>query len=84
MVNLIRSQEVKPVNFYVNVGSYERVVGKTLLPDPELDFVECNRRLDRALAQKRYKYVYREFHTGHSWGNWRVHLKDGLIYFFGK
>jgi enterochelin esterase family protein len=30
-----------------------------------------------------YPVFYREYHEGHSWGNWRAHLADALEYFFG-
>jgi len=36
------------------------------------------------LSEKGYSYTFREFPEGHSWGNWRGHLSDMLIDFFGK
>ena len=35
------------------------------------------------LEAKQYPFLYREYHEGHSWGNWRAHLADALEYFFG-
>lgn len=31
-----------------------------------------------------YEYRYREYHEGHSWGNWRAHLGDALMMFFAS
>ena len=35
------------------------------------------------LESRGYPFVYREYHEGHSWGNWRARVKDALEYFFG-
>jgi enterochelin esterase family protein len=31
------------------------------------------------IQSKGYQYIYREYNEGHSWGNWRAHIDDGLI-----
>lgn len=36
------------------------------------------------LQSRGYEYFYREYHEGHSWGNWRAHVDDALIFFFGN
>jgi enterochelin esterase-like enzyme len=36
-----------------------------------------------ALAEKGYDFVYKEYPEGHTWGNWRRHLIDALIHFYG-
>jgi enterochelin esterase-like enzyme len=28
--------------------------------------------------------LYREFNEGHSWGNWRAHIDDMLVFFWGE
>jgi len=34
------------------------------------------------LREKGYNYQFREWHEGHSWGNWKAHLKWPLVQFF--
>ena len=45
-------------------------------------FVPSNRSLRDALESHQYNYAYAEFNEGHSWGNWRAHLDDLLIFLF--
>jgi enterochelin esterase-like enzyme len=40
--------------------------------------------MQEVLKKKNYDFVYREYPEGHTWGNWRRHLIDALIHFFGK
>jgi hypothetical protein len=75
--------EHKPIRLYVDVGIYERAVGASFLPSKENDFLMANRRFKTVLEQKNYNFVYHEYFEGHTWGNWRRHLIDGLIHFFG-
>ena len=84
MINLVKESEKKNFRSYVDVGTYEEKVGATLLPPDELNFTVGNRELKKALEEKGYDFVYKEYHEGHTWGNWRRHLIDSLIYFFGK
>lgn len=82
MIRLIEESEPVPVRLYVDVGTYETVVGAGLLPEAERDFLAANRRLRDALAARGYDFVYAEYPEGHTWGNWRAHLIDGLRHFF--
>lgn len=82
LINLISESETKPIKFYIDVGTYEKRVGANLLPESEGNFTECNRLLKKVLEQKNYKYTYKEYPEGHTWGNWRRHLIDALISFF--
>lgn len=84
LINLFKSSEKKPVKLYVDIGTYEKNVGASFLPSAETNFTEGNRRFNQVLEEKEYDFVYREYHEGHTWGNWRRHLIDALIYFFGK
>lgn len=34
------------------------------------------------LQSRGYTYEYREYHEGHSWGNWRAHIDNALEMFF--
>jgi enterochelin esterase family protein len=84
LINLIRNSERKQIRLFVDVGTYERKVGASFLPDEETDFLEANRRCKKALEEKQYDFIYKEYYEGHTWGNWRRHLIDALIYFFGE
>jgi enterochelin esterase family protein len=84
LINLFRSSERKPLNLYIDIGTYEKNVGASFLPAGETNFTEGNRRLKQVLEEKGYDFIYHEYHEGHTWGNWRRHLIDALIYFFGK
>jgi len=61
-----------PVKIYLDVGTYDIAA---LIP--------MARAFAPMLASKGYEHIYREYHEGHSWGNWRAHLDDALIFFFG-
>jgi enterochelin esterase-like enzyme len=61
----------EPIDFYIDTG----VIG---------DLDEDNRRMRDILEMKGYNLMYQEFDEGHSWGNWRAHLDDMLIFFWGK
>jgi enterochelin esterase-like enzyme len=82
MIRLIEETEPVPIRLYVDVGTYETVVGAGLLPEAERDFLAANRRLRNALEARGYEFVYAEYPEGHTWGNWRAHLLDALRHFF--
>lgn len=84
MINLIKESEKKNIKIYIDVGTYEEIIGANLLPDGERDFTQGNRDMNEALKEKGYDFVYKEYYEGHTWGNWRRHLIDAVIYFFGK
>ncbi|MCX6151396.1 MAG: alpha/beta hydrolase-fold protein [Ignavibacteriales bacterium] len=83
IIKLIRDSAIKPINLFVDIGTYEKKVGADFLPVAELDFLNANRRMKKVLTEKGYNFIYKEYFEGHTWGNWRRHLIDGLIYFFG-
>ena len=60
------------LKLYLDLGTYDI----PLLMRQVLNFIPM-------LKEKGYPFLYREYHQGHSWGNWRAHLKDALEYFFG-
>ena len=84
LIKLINDSDLKPINIYMDVGTYEHSVGANFLPESERDFLAGNRRMKKVLEEKGYNFKYAEYHEGHTWGNWRRHLIDALIYFFGK
>jgi enterochelin esterase-like enzyme len=61
----------QPVDFYLDTG----VIG---------DLDADNIRMKDILEMKGYNLMYQEFNEGHSWGNWRAHLDDMLVFFWGK
>ncbi|MGD9402499.1 MAG: alpha/beta hydrolase-fold protein [bacterium] len=60
-----------PVDFYLDTG---------LIGDLDTD----NVRMKDVLEMKGYNILYREFNEGHSWGNWRAHIDDMLVFFWGE
>lgn len=59
------------LRFYLDIGTYDIAV---LLPRLK-SFVSL-------LRSKGYPCVFRKYHEGHSWGNWRAHVGKTLKYFF--
>jgi len=84
LISMYAGSDKKPVKLFVDVGTYEENVGASFIPPGETNFTEGNRRFKKVLEEKGYDFIYREYHEGHTWGNWRRHLIDALIYFFGK
>ena len=84
LLKLLDEQPAKQINLYFDIGTYEEKVGADFLPSGELDFTDANRKMREILLFKDYNFMYKEYYEGHTWGNWRRHLIDGLIYFFGN
>ncbi len=61
------------LKLYLDLGTYDIPL-----------LVRLVRNFIPVLKAREYSFMYREYHEGHSWGNWRVHLKDALEYFFGN
>ncbi len=60
-----------PLKIYLDLGTYDIPLliprVKNLLP---------------ILQQKGYPVIFKEFHEGHSWGNWRAHIDEALEFLF--
>lgn len=82
LINLYAMEDKKPLKLYVDTGLYERAVGQSFLPKEETDFLLANRRMKKVLEDKGYTFIYREYPEGHTWGNWKRHMIDALVYFF--
>jgi enterochelin esterase-like enzyme len=59
------------LELYLDIGTYDIPI---LIP--------MVRGLRDILQTKGYTFQYREWHEGHSWGNWKGHLKLPLLQFF--
>lgn len=84
LINAYKNSDKKDIRLYVDSGIYERSVGASFLPKDEIDFLMANRRFKKVLEEKGYDFIYKEYPEGHTWGNWRRHLIDALIHFYGK
>ncbi len=59
------------LKLYLDIGTYD--IG-SLIP--------MVRNFIPILQSKGYDYSYKEYHEGHSWGNWRAHIDNALEFFF--
>jgi enterochelin esterase-like enzyme len=72
LVSLLRAAEDATIIFYFDVGIYE----------PR--FIPAHERFVALLKQKRWPCFYQELAGGHNWTSWRAHLKDLLVFLWGK
>ena len=70
LIKRVADESRKAVDFYLDCGTFS-------------DLTEENRMMEKALKEKGYDVMYHEFHEGHSWGNWRAHIDDMLVFFWG-
>ncbi|MEI6682550.1 MAG: alpha/beta hydrolase-fold protein [Bacteroidota bacterium] len=59
------------LDLYIDIGTYDIAV---LIP--------MVHNLHDILVSKAYPCMFREWHEGHSWGNWKGHLRLPLLRFF--
>jgi enterochelin esterase-like enzyme len=59
------------INFYLDIGAYDQ---EQLIPLVK-NFADI-------ISAKGYSHMYRKYHEGHSWGNWRGHVGRALEFFF--
>ncbi len=59
------------LELYIDIGTYDLAI---LIP--------MVRGLRDVIQAHGYTYQYQEWHEGHSWGNWKGHLKLPLMQFF--
>ncbi|MDP1676232.1 MAG: alpha/beta hydrolase-fold protein [Bacteroidota bacterium] len=48
------------------------------------NFLQMHRNYSDLLSSLRIPHYYREVNDGHEWANWREHIPEMLIYFFGR
>ncbi len=83
IIDVIKNHTGNRLKLYFDIGTYEEKVGADFIPANEWDFTGANRRINDLLSSERHEFIYKEYHDGHTWGNWRRHLIDAMIYFFG-
>ncbi len=71
LLKVAEQSPAKPVAVYLDCGTFG-------------DLTQENRSMKDILAKKDYRVKYLEFNEGHSWGNWRAHIDEMLIFFWGK
>lgn len=62
-----------PLRLYLDLGTYDIAI---LIP--------MVRGFVPILQAKGYDHLYHEFNEGHSWGSWRAHIDDALVFFFSR
>ena len=66
-------QGVTPsVKYYLDIGTYDIPI----LIQRVADFRQL-------LENGNEVFLFQQFHEGHSWGNWKAHIDDALIWLFG-
>jgi enterochelin esterase-like enzyme len=71
LLKVAKESPRQPINIYLDCGRFG-------------DLTPENRQMRDILKAKGYMYEYQEFNEGHSWGNWRAHIDDMLVFFWGK
>ena len=84
LIGMFQDSLKKDIRLYLHVGTYEKKIGPDFIPDKEQDFLSANRRMRMVLENKGYDYLYAESREGHTWGNWRSHLRGALTYLLSE
>lgn len=71
ITDVLLTGPILPLNFYLDIGTYDIDV---LIP--------MVHNLDSILTLRQYVHQMLDIHQGHSWGNWKEHLKIPLMRFF--
>jgi len=66
-----KSSSKMNLEFYLDIGKYDLLI---LIPMVD--------NLVQILKHKQYTYQFKEWNEGHSWGNWKSHLRFALQQFF--
>ncbi len=70
LIQQYQASDVLPVKIYMDVGTYESSIYNSSLT------------LQEELADQGWDHQWRVWHEGHSWGAWRAHLDESLLYFW--
>ena len=71
VMNGFKKSSKLDIQFYIDIGKYDISV---LIP--------LAKELKQILENKNYVFQHKEWHEGHSWGNWKAHLSLPLKQFF--
>ena len=72
LASLLGAAKDTTIKFYFDVGTYE----------PR--FLPAHEQFVALLRQKRWPCFFQELAGGHNWTSWRAHLKDLLVFLWGK
>jgi enterochelin esterase family protein len=70
MISMIAQGPRKPLKLYIDTGTIR-------------DAQAASRKMRDVLHERGYEFLYAEHPDSHSWANWRAHIDDILIYFYG-
>ncbi len=70
LIQQYQASELLPVKIYLDAGTYEPSIFNSSMA------------LEEILATQGWDNAWRVWHEGHSWGAWRAHLDEALIYFW--
>jgi len=71
VMNELLDGEEQDITVYMDWGTYEESIANTA------------RVVRDELVSRGYDLLSHEWYEGHSWGSWRAHLDDMLLFFFG-
>lgn len=71
IIQMYEASNVKGLSFYLDWGTYS-------------DTREEGIALQNILTEKGFHTEIKEWHEGHSWGNWRAHIDEILLTFFPR
>ncbi len=80
MMSEFASAARKPIKFYLDAGTFEKVV----YPGMQMSLLAGVRHLRDVLVAKGYAVKYAEFEGGHDYSCWAGTLADGLLYLLGR
>jgi len=69
----VQSGVTPPVKYYIDLGTYDIPI-----------LISRVRQFKNLLTENGAVFKYQEFNEGHSWGNWKAHVDDALIWLFGN
>lgn len=61
-----------PVKYYLDIGTYDIPI-----------LIQRVGEFRQLLENQNEILLFQLFHEGHSWGNWKAHIDDALIFLFG-
>ena len=72
IIALFKTRSLPQLTIYLDWGTFETGMG------------DIHQELIQILKEKNHRVQAAHFPEGHSWGNWRAHIDNILIYFWGE